>query len=156
MCVYPCFLSGVTAWESLLAHVVTQGVLMGIQAALALIMMFLVFKVPCVGYMGDVIFLVFITGMTGMCFGKYLGRSHEIPSALEKCSIGFIHQFLFFPGFFVSVSCETVTTANFLSLGSFYPIILLSGKFHCLLFNKVLHSSKVPVFGQTLKKNIFL
>lgn len=71
---------------------------MGIQAALALIMMFLVFKVPCVGYMGDVIFLVFITGLTGMCFG-----------------------------FFVSVSCETVTTANFLSLGSFYPIILLSG-----------------------------
>ncbi|KAE8751826.1 ABC-transporter, subfamily H member 01 [Frankliniella occidentalis] len=90
--------AGVTAWESLLAHVVTQGVLMGIQAALALIMMFLVFKVPCAGHMGDVIFLVFITGMTGMCFG-----------------------------FFVSVSCETVTTANFLSLGSFYPIILLSG-----------------------------
>lgn len=71
--------SGVTAWESLLAHVVTQGVLMGIQAALALIMMFLVFKVPCVGYMGDVILLVFLTGLTGMCFGKCTnGQKHDI------------------------------------------------------------------------------
>lgn len=71
------FFAGVTAWESLLAHVVTQGVLMGIQAALALIMMFVVFKVPCVGNIGDVISLVFITGMTGMCFGKYLDPSNK-------------------------------------------------------------------------------
>lgn len=90
--------AGVTTTEIMIAHLVNQfTVLMG-QTALVFIFMILVFQIPCVGSLSLAIFITLLQGMCGMSYG-----------------------------FVVSSLCDQETSAIHLSLGSFYPNLLLSG-----------------------------
>lgn len=60
---------GVTPFEVLFSHVITQFVVMCGQTALVLIFMIVVFQVECRGDIGLVITLTLLQGLCGMCFG---------------------------------------------------------------------------------------
>ncbi|XP_076032357.1 ABC-type transporter snustorr [Oratosquilla oratoria] len=92
------WVAGVRPVEVMLAHILTQMVVMLVQIALILIFMFGVFDIPCKGSMLWVIFLAILQGLCGMTFGLM-----------------------------VSVVSDNETTAMQLALGTFYPILLLSG-----------------------------
>nr|CAI5856312.1 unnamed protein product [Callosobruchus analis] len=68
------------------------------QTILALVFMILVFDVECVGDIELVVMLTLLQGLCGMCFG-----------------------------FVISSVCTQERNAVQLSLGSFYPVLLLSG-----------------------------
>ncbi|XP_034254598.1 ABC transporter G family member 20 isoform X1 [Thrips palmi] len=92
------WVAGVSPFEILFSHVVTQFVVMCGQTALVLIFMIAVFEVECKGDMFWVIILTILQGLCGMCFG-----------------------------FVISAICELERNAIQLALGSFYPTLLLSG-----------------------------
>ena len=90
--------AGVRPSEILASHIMTQCGVMVIQTAITLAFILLVFKIPC---NGPVLWLAVITllqGLAGMSFG-----------------------------FFISSLCDTEALAMQLSIGSFYPCLLLSG-----------------------------
>nr|CAD7408525.1 unnamed protein product [Timema poppensis] len=92
------WVAGVTPFEILFSHVMTQFVVMCGQTALVLIFMILVFGVQCKGDIVSVVVLTILQGLCGMCFG-----------------------------FVISAICELERNAIQLALGSFYPTLLLSG-----------------------------
>lgn len=92
------WVAGVTPFEILLSHVVTQFVVMCGQTALVLLFMIVVFGVTNNGDIILVIILTILQGLCGMCFG-----------------------------FVISAICELERNAIQLALGSFYPTLLLSG-----------------------------
>ncbi|XP_046993217.1 ABC transporter G family member 20 [Schistocerca americana] len=92
------WVAGVTPFEVLFSHVITQFVVMCGQTALVLIFMIVVFGVQCKGDIGWVVVLTILQGLCGMCFG-----------------------------FVISAICELERNAIQLALGSFYPTLLLSG-----------------------------
>ncbi|KAJ9578930.1 hypothetical protein L9F63_024960, partial [Diploptera punctata] len=88
--------AGVKSWEILFSHIITQTFCMIVQLIIVLIFTFGVFKVPCLGDFYTTMFLLFLQGFCGMCFG-----------------------------FLVSALCDNITTGTYLALGSFYPTIFL-------------------------------
>lgn len=66
-----CLVSGITGVEILLSHVTTQFVIMTGQAILVLIFSFSVFGLTLKGDITWVVGLTILTGLCGMCFGKY-------------------------------------------------------------------------------------
>ncbi|XP_058807804.1 ABC transporter G family member 20-like isoform X2 [Phymastichus coffea] len=89
---------GVTTSAILFSHIITQFLMIIIQVTVVLVITFAYFQLSCRGNFGMVIVLVLLTGIGGMCYG-----------------------------FLISVLCTSHTVANFVSTGSFYPIILLCG-----------------------------
>lgn len=92
------WISGVTSLEVMLAHVVAQFVVMVVQVTFVLVFMLLVFQVPARGPILWVVTLTILQGICGMAFGLL-----------------------------VSALCDNEQDAIQLSLGSFYPNLLLSG-----------------------------
>lgn len=62
---------GVTPFEILFSHVITQFVVMCGQTALVLIFMIIVFGVECKGNVLSAVILTILQGLCGMCFGEY-------------------------------------------------------------------------------------
>lgn len=92
------WVAGVTPFEILFSHVVTQFVVMCGQTALVLVFMIVVFGVTNNGEIIWIVMLTILQGLCGMCFG-----------------------------FVISAICELERNAIQLALGSFYPTLLLSG-----------------------------
>ena len=90
--------AGVTTTEIMIAHLANQfSVLVG-QTTLVFIFMLVVFAIPCHGSQGTAIFITLLQGMCGVSYG-----------------------------FLVSSLCDQETSAIHLTVGSFYPNLLLSG-----------------------------
>ncbi|XP_003426606.1 ABC transporter G family member 20 isoform X2 [Nasonia vitripennis] len=89
---------GVTTAQILFSHILTQVVMIIIQVTVVMCISFVHFQLPCKGSLVTVTAMVLLTGICGMCYG-----------------------------FLISVLCNSHTVANFVSTGSFYPIILLCG-----------------------------
>ena len=66
------YISGVTPFEVVLAHLVTQTGILIVQITLILVFMFPVFNIPCEGNIFWVILMSFLQGLCGMCFGKQI------------------------------------------------------------------------------------
>ncbi len=92
------WVAGVTATEVMLAHVITQFVVMMVQVALVIVFMIYVFKVPAEGPMIWIVLLTILQGICGMAFGLV-----------------------------ISAVCDNEQDAIQVALGSFYPNLLLSG-----------------------------
>ena len=92
------WVAGVTATEVMLAHATAQFVVMAVQAALVLIFMMYVFKVPAEGPIVWIVILTLLQGVCGMAFGLV-----------------------------ISAACDNEQDAIQLALGAFYPNLLLSG-----------------------------
>nr|CAH0102208.1 unnamed protein product [Daphnia galeata] len=90
--------AGVRTSEILLAHLVTQFTVLVFQSSVVLLVMLLVFKITCQGSLALAMFITLLQGLCGM-----------------------------FYGFVVSSLCDQQTSALQLSLGSFFPNMLLSG-----------------------------
>jgi len=90
--------AGVTSFEFLLSHVLTQFLVLSVQVTFLMIFTFLVFNVPNRGSMFWVVSLTMLQGSCGMAYGLM-----------------------------ISSFCEEENTATMLALGSFYPNLLLSG-----------------------------
>ena len=91
--------AGVTSYEFLFSHVLTQIIVLVVQIALLLMFTFLVFRVPVSGPFIWVILLTLLQGSCGMAYGLM-----------------------------ISAICREENSATMLALGSFYPNLLLSGK----------------------------
>ncbi|XP_066602988.1 ABC transporter G family member 20-like [Prorops nasuta] len=89
---------GVSTTQILMAHFLTQLTIIVIQCTVTLTMSFLQFDLHCKGSIFLVIALMFLMGVCGMCYG-----------------------------FLISVFCSSHTMANYITTGSFYPVILLCG-----------------------------
>ncbi|KAJ8034677.1 ABC transporter G family member 20 [Holothuria leucospilota] len=92
------WVAGVKPSEVLLAHVWTQCIIMLVQMTSVIIFIFAVFKVPLEGNIVLIIVLTALQGLCGMAFGL--------------C---------------ISAVCDNEVSAVQVALGSFYPIMLLSG-----------------------------
>ncbi|KAG4068799.1 hypothetical protein HA402_002490 [Bradysia odoriphaga] len=92
------WVAGVSSSEILFSHVITQFVCMCVQMALVLIFELVVFRIPCNGSIILVMGLTILQGLNGMCFG-----------------------------FVISAICETEHSALPLAIGSFFPLLSLSG-----------------------------
>uniref|UniRef100_A0A1B0B3C6 ABC transporter domain-containing protein n=1 Tax=Glossina palpalis gambiensis TaxID=67801 RepID=A0A1B0B3C6_9MUSC len=90
--------AGVTVFEILLSHIITQLMVMCLQTALVLVFMFNIFGLESKGSLIILTALTLLQGLCGMCFG-----------------------------FSISAVCDLERTAVQVALGSFYPILLLSG-----------------------------
>ena len=91
-------IAGVSSFEFLISHIVTQLLVILVQIALLLIFTFQVFDVPSRGPFLWVILLTLLQASCGMSYGLL-----------------------------ISTLCESETAATMLALGSFYPNLLLSG-----------------------------
>ncbi|KAB7506588.1 Inner membrane transport permease YbhR, partial [Armadillidium nasatum] len=92
------WVSGVILSEVLLSHLVTQVLIMLVQIAIVMICLFAIFQIPCVGNYIWVILLSILQGLCGMSYG-----------------------------FMVSAVSKDEMTAIQLMLGTFYPLLLISG-----------------------------
>jgi len=90
--------AGVDTFQILMAHALTQIIVMVVQILLVLVFTFLVFDIPSRGPFIWVILLLLLQGMTGMAFGLV-----------------------------VSATCHQENTAVMMILGTFYPNLILSG-----------------------------
>lgn len=90
--------SGVRAGEVLLGHIIIQFFVLLIQVSLLLFCALYIFSLPMVGSLVTVFSLTMILGMAGMLYGLW-----------------------------ISSICEDEQQAISLSLGSFFPVLLLSG-----------------------------
>jgi hypothetical protein len=70
--------AGVTPFEILFSHVITQFVVMCGQTALVLIFMILVFGVECKGDVFSAVILTILQGLCGMCFGEWSLQSQDV------------------------------------------------------------------------------
>ncbi|XP_076759028.1 ABC transporter G family member 20 [Xylocopa sonorina] len=89
---------GVNTSEILLTHIIVQAMLIVIQVTVALCIFFVMFSVECKGSMAVVISMSFLEGICGMLYGLL-----------------------------ISVLFTSHTLVNYVSVGSFYPLILLCG-----------------------------
>ncbi len=90
--------AGVIPSEVIFGMVISQFLIIVVQITLMLIFALLAFHIPLVGNLGYVILLMVLMGMTGMMYGLYL-----------------------------STLVEDETQAIQAALGSFFPVLLLSG-----------------------------
>ncbi|XP_055325391.1 ABC transporter G family member 23 [Sitodiplosis mosellana] len=90
--------AGISTTELLLAHIVTQSVIVFLQCTEVIFFIGVVFGTENNGDNLTVILLLSLTGFAGMLFGML-----------------------------ISIFCESHTMANFVSTGAFYPMIVLCG-----------------------------
>ncbi|XP_052805290.1 ABC transporter G family member 20-like [Mya arenaria] len=93
-----CLASGMVSFEIMLAHMVTQMLIVVVQVAVLLSVALLIFKVPCLGPLIWVILLLLIQGFLGMALGVLY-----------------------------SAICSDENSAIQLALGSYFPLLLISG-----------------------------
>ncbi|XP_057341035.1 ABC transporter G family member 20-like [Microplitis mediator] len=89
---------GVKTSEILISHLLTQITVIIVQVTVTTVIAFVQYSLDCRGSLAVVILLIFLMGICGMCYG-----------------------------FLVSVMCTSHTIANYITTGSFYPVILLCG-----------------------------
>ncbi|XP_003705981.2 ABC transporter G family member 20 [Megachile rotundata] len=89
---------GVTTTEIIATHLATQVFLTILQTAVAMIIYFSLSDSECKGSIITVILMSLLSGLCGVCYG-----------------------------FTISVVCTSHTLVNYASVGSFYPLVLLSG-----------------------------
>lgn len=116
------FLIGITTPELLLAHIVTQAVIVFLQCTEVIFFVGVVFGTVNNGNNLTVIFLLSLTGFAGMLFGMFVCLF-----IAAKVSIKLTEIHLKFTGMLISIFCESHTMANFVSTGAFYPMIVLCG-----------------------------
>ncbi|XP_018326204.2 ABC transporter G family member 20-like [Agrilus planipennis] len=90
--------AGVTSAEILLTHFVTQLLIIIFQSALIMVLTFAIFKYTSEGSLVVITVLIFLQGLCGISYG-----------------------------FLISVFCSDHNSANILSTGVFYPMILTCG-----------------------------
>ncbi|XP_049810502.1 ABC transporter G family member 23-like [Schistocerca nitens] len=90
--------SGVTMLEVLLCHLLCYSLWMALQLFEVLLMTFLVFDLNCDGDYATVSALAFLQGLSGICYGLV-----------------------------ITVVCSDLTMANYVSMGSYFPYLNLSG-----------------------------
>ncbi|XP_031825801.1 ABC transporter G family member 23 [Nomia melanderi] len=90
--------SGLTGSEILFSQVITQFVVMVGQTVMVIIVAFAFFNITCEGNIGWVSVLTIMTGLCGMCFG-----------------------------FVIAYVCKNETSATYMAMGSFLPIVMLCG-----------------------------
>ncbi|KAL4229119.1 hypothetical protein ACF0H5_012158 [Mactra antiquata] len=93
-----CYASGMLSFEIMIAHMFTQMLIVIVQVAILLTFALLVFKVPILGPLIWVIILVLIQGFLGMALGVLY-----------------------------SAICNDENSAIQLALGSYFPLLLISG-----------------------------
>lgn len=64
------YIQGVTVTEVLLSHIVVQYIVLSVQTALMMLVLFVFFDNPMVGSLVWTLSLLFLTGTSGMCYGK--------------------------------------------------------------------------------------
>ena len=89
---------GVTTVEILIAHLITQAIIIVFQVGIALYIGFEQYDMYCEGSKIGVIVMSMLEGFCGMVYGL-----------------------------FISVSCTSHSVANYASTGTFYPLLLLCG-----------------------------
>ena len=92
------WIAGVKPSEILASHILVQFFVMMIQTAVTLTTILIVFGIPCRGPLEWLAVITMLQGLAGMSFG-----------------------------FLISSLCDTQAIAMQLSIGSFYPCLLLSG-----------------------------
>lgn len=90
--------AGAKPSEVMIAHVVTQLVMLSIQVSLLLLVAVLVFSIPCHGSIASILGLTLLLGMAGMLYGLFLS----------------------------SICADEQECVQY-STGSFFPVMLLSG-----------------------------
>lgn len=106
--------AGVDTFQILIAHAMTQIIVMVVQILLVLVFTFLVFDIPSRGPFIWVILLLLLQGCTGMAFGKFYLIFGQ-------------YNFILQTGLVVSATCHQENTAVMMILGTFYPNLILSG-----------------------------
>ncbi|KAK9499828.1 hypothetical protein O3M35_002789 [Rhynocoris fuscipes] len=93
-----CMVAGITILEVVTAHSVIQFVVLCLQGLLMMFIMYQVFDSPFVGNFFWTSNLLILQGLSGMCFG-----------------------------FLISVVSDTMNTASFMGIGTFFPLCSMSG-----------------------------
>lgn len=91
-------MTGLLVPEILFSHAVTQFVVICGQTFMVLLFSFAVFNIPHQGPMFAVVILTLLQGLSGMCFGLL-----------------------------ISSACDNIMMATYLGMGSFHPLVILSG-----------------------------
>jgi len=92
------WVAGVKPIEILASHILAQCLVMSVQTAITLITIIYLFSIPCLGPIHWLAIIALLQGLAGMSFG-----------------------------FLISALCDSQAVAMQLSIGSFYPNLLLSG-----------------------------
>lgn len=116
--------AGITTPELLMAHILTQSVIVFLQCTEVIFFIGVVFGTQNNGDNLTVIILLSLTGFAGMLFGKRRTTDKQT-QILTTTKIS--NDFSCIVGLLISIFCESHTMANFVSTGAFYPMIVLCG-----------------------------
>jgi len=89
---------GMTLPETMIGHAVVQFVVLAIQTLFMMVVLFVFFDNPLHGNLALALILLFLVGISGMCYG-----------------------------YMVASLCDSDTAATYMGLGSFFPLAMLSG-----------------------------
>ncbi|KAK3590643.1 hypothetical protein CHS0354_013676 [Potamilus streckersoni] len=90
--------AGMTSVEIMLAHVMTQLVVMAVQVAILLVCALLIFHVPYEGPLIWVIVLVLLQGFCGMALGMIFSSICDNESSAIQCALGSVYPMLLLSG----------------------------------------------------------
>ncbi|XP_039286121.1 ABC transporter G family member 23 [Nilaparvata lugens] len=90
--------AGMTMIELMTSHIFVQFLLLALQTAIMMVILFVIFDNPLVGSISLALGLLALIGVNGMCYG-----------------------------FMCAVICDSEIAATLMGLGSFFPLVLLSG-----------------------------
>ncbi|RZF48692.1 hypothetical protein LSTR_LSTR011179 [Laodelphax striatellus] len=90
--------AGMTMIELMTSHIFVQFLLLALQTAIMMVILFVIFDNPLVGSISLALALLALVGVNGMCYG-----------------------------FMCAVICDSEIAATLMGLGSFFPLVLLSG-----------------------------
>ncbi|KAL3887370.1 hypothetical protein ACJMK2_027312 [Sinanodonta woodiana] len=90
--------AGMTSVEIMLAHVMTQLVVMAVQVAILLVCALLIFHVPYEGPLIWVIVLVLLQGFCGMALGMIFSSICDNENSAIQCALGSVYPMLLLSG----------------------------------------------------------
>nr|XP_015218773.1 PREDICTED: ABC transporter G family member 20-like [Lepisosteus oculatus] len=100
-----CWVAGVSSLETMLAHLLSQLVIMSVQVTLLLLFVLLVFKIPNEGSLALIVILIFLQGVTGISFGLVISAAIDDEQSANQAALGIFYPNLIISGIIWPMEC---------------------------------------------------
>ncbi|XP_062863493.1 ABC transporter G family member 23 isoform X2 [Trichomycterus rosablanca] len=100
-----CWVAGVSSLETMLAHLLSQLLVISVQIILLLLFILLVFKIPNEGSLVLVVCLIVLQGVTGISFGLVISSAIDDEQSANQAALGIFYPNLILSGVIWPVEC---------------------------------------------------
>ncbi|KAM9727158.1 ABC transporter G family member 20 isoform 2-T2 [Menidia menidia] len=100
-----CWVAGVSSMETMLAHLLSQLLVISVQIILMLLFILLVFKNPNEGSLVLVVVLIVLQGISGISFGLVISAAIDDEQSANQAALGIFYPNLILSGIIWPVEC---------------------------------------------------